>query len=63
MPDNQALQVCYGTLPLIAVLVAIWCREQMFLRDILARLRHVEELAMRLLLVTREAEQSSEATQ
>lgn len=43
MPDNQALQVFYGTVPLIAVLIAIWLREQMLLKDILARLRSIEE--------------------
>jgi hypothetical protein len=47
MPDHQALQVFYGTLPLIAILLAIWFREQMLLTDILARLRHIEELVVK----------------
>jgi hypothetical protein len=38
MPNNQALQVFYGTLPLIIVLVTIWVREQLLLKDILNRL-------------------------
>jgi hypothetical protein len=47
MPDHQALQVFYGTLPLIAILLAIWFREQILLTDILARLRHIEELVVK----------------
>jgi hypothetical protein len=42
MPANQALQVFYGTIPLILILVGIWLREQMLLKDILERLRTVE---------------------
>jgi len=42
MPNNQALQVFYGTLPLILILLGIWFREQMLLTDILARLRKME---------------------
>jgi hypothetical protein len=42
-PSNQALQVFYGTLPLILILVGIWPREQMLLKDILERLRKIEE--------------------
>jgi hypothetical protein len=42
MPGNQALQVFYGTIPLILILVGIWLREQMLLKDILERLRTVE---------------------
>jgi hypothetical protein len=38
MPTNQALQVFYGTIPLILVLLAIWFREQLLLKDILTRL-------------------------
>jgi len=43
MPDHQALEVFYGTVPLILVLVAIWFREQILLKDILARLGRIEE--------------------
>jgi hypothetical protein len=43
MPTDQALQVFYGTLPLILILVGIWLREQMLLKDIVARLRLLEE--------------------
>ena len=42
-PDNQALQVFYGTLPLIMVILGIWLREQMLLKDILERLRGIEK--------------------
>ncbi len=42
MPDNQALQVFYGTVPLILIVVAAWLRESMLLKDILARLTRVE---------------------
>ena len=42
MPTTQALQVFYGTVPLILILVGIWLREQMLLKDILERLRTVE---------------------
>ena len=47
LPDKQALQVFYGTVPLILVLVAIWFREQMLLKDILARLGRVEDFMKR----------------
>ena len=43
MPTDQALQVFYGTLPLIQILVGIWLREQMLLKGIVARLRLLEE--------------------
>jgi hypothetical protein len=43
MPTDQALQVFYGTLPLILILVGIWLREQMLLKGIVARLRLLEE--------------------
>src|SRR6516162_7260199 len=42
MPNNQALQVFYGTVPLILILLGIWFREQMLLKDILERLRNIE---------------------
>jgi hypothetical protein len=42
MPNNQALQVFYGTVPLIIVILGIWFREQMLLKDILERLRSIE---------------------
>lgn len=38
MPSNEALQVFYGTLPLILILLAVWLREQLMLKDILNRL-------------------------
>ena len=44
MPNNQALQVFYGTIPLILILAAIWFREQMLLTDILKRLGALETL-------------------
>jgi len=47
MPDKQALEVFYGTIPLILVLLGIWLREQMLLKDILARLRSMEEALTR----------------
>lgn len=43
MPTTQALQVFYGTLPLIAALAAIWFREQLLLKDIIERLGRVEK--------------------
>jgi hypothetical protein len=43
MPNNEALQVFYGTIPLILVLLGIWLREQMLLKDILERLRNIEK--------------------
>lgn len=39
MPNNQALQVFYGTIPLILIIAGVWLREQMLLKDILERLR------------------------
>jgi hypothetical protein len=42
MPDNQALQVFYGTVPLILIVVAAWLRESMLLKDIVARLTRLE---------------------
>ena len=41
-PTNEALQVFYGTIPLILILLGIWLREQMLLTDILTRLRNIE---------------------
>jgi len=38
MPNSQALQVFYGTIPLIAIIAGVWFREQLLLKDILARL-------------------------
>jgi len=43
MPTNQALQVFYGTVPLILIVIAAWLRESMLLKDILARLGRLEE--------------------
>jgi hypothetical protein len=45
MPTNQAMQVFYGTLPL---LIGIRLSEQMLLNDILERLRTMEERAKKL---------------
>jgi hypothetical protein len=42
MPDTQALQVFYGTLPLIFVIFGAFLRSQMLLKDILARLGRLE---------------------
>ena len=42
MPSNQALQVFYGTLPLILIILGVWFREQLLLKDILARLGRIE---------------------
>jgi len=42
MPNQQALEVFYGTVPLILILLGIWLREQMLLKDILARLGRIE---------------------
>ena len=41
-PDTQAVQVFYGTVPLIVVILGVWFREQMLLKDILARLGRIE---------------------
>ena len=43
MPTNAALQTFYGTIPLILVLASLYFREQMLLKDILERLRRIEE--------------------
>jgi hypothetical protein len=43
MPSNQALQVFYGTLPLILIILGVWFREQLLLKDILARLGRIED--------------------
>jgi hypothetical protein len=42
MPNTQALQVFYGTIPLILVIAGVWFREQMLLKDILDRLGKIE---------------------
>ena len=47
MPTNQALQVFYGTLPLIVIVVSVWFREQLLLKDILARLGRIEEFMLK----------------
>jgi hypothetical protein len=41
-PTNEALQVFYGTLPLILIVVGVYFREQMLLKDILTRLIRIE---------------------
>jgi hypothetical protein len=45
MPNNQALQVFYGTIPLILIVVGAWMRESMLLKDILQRLGNIETSA------------------
>jgi hypothetical protein len=42
MPANGALQVFYGTIPLILVVIGAWLRESMLLKDILKRLGNLE---------------------
>jgi hypothetical protein len=42
MPNSQALQVFYGSIPLIVVLAGIYFREQLLLKDILKRLSNLE---------------------
>jgi hypothetical protein len=42
VPTNEALQVFYGTIPLILVVIGAWLRESMLLKDILARLGRLE---------------------
>jgi hypothetical protein len=42
VPTNEALQVFYGTIPLILVVIGVWLRESMLLKDILARLGRLE---------------------
>jgi hypothetical protein len=42
-PTTQALQVFYGTIPLILILPVIWFRKQMLLKDILGRLGRIEQ--------------------
>jgi hypothetical protein len=42
MPNNQALQVFYGTLPLILIILGVRFRVQMLLKDILACLGRIE---------------------
>jgi hypothetical protein len=48
MPTNQALQVFYGTLPLILIILGVWFREQLLLKDILARLGRIEDRMARI---------------
>ena len=42
MPTNEALQVFYGTIPLILIVIGAWLRESMLLKDILKRLGNLE---------------------
>jgi|KBSMisStaDraftv2_1062788.scaffolds.fasta_scaffold1693766_1 hypothetical protein len=42
MPNNQALQVFYGTIPLILIITCLWLRKQMLLKGILSCLRSME---------------------
>lgn len=41
-PTNDALQVFYGTLPLVLIVIAAWFRESTMLKDILSRLGRIE---------------------
>jgi hypothetical protein len=43
MPSHQALQVFYGTLPLILIILGVRFPEQLLPKDILARLGRIEE--------------------
>jgi hypothetical protein len=43
MPDNQALQTFYGTIPLILVIAGVFFRSQLVWKDVLERLRRSEE--------------------
>lgn len=47
MPTNQALQFFYGTVPLIVIILGVWFREQLLLKDILARLGRIEEFIVK----------------
>ena len=42
-PTNDALQVFYGTLPLVLIVVAVWFRGSKLLNDILSRLGKIED--------------------
>jgi len=42
MPTNEALQVFYGTIPLMLLVLGAWLRESMLLKDILQRLGNLE---------------------
>lgn len=42
-PTQDALQVFYGTLPLVLIVIGAWFRESMLLKDILARLSKIED--------------------
>jgi hypothetical protein len=44
MPGNQALQVLYGTVPLIVTVLGISFRRRSLLKGILAGLIRIEEL-------------------
>jgi hypothetical protein len=41
-PTTEALQVFYGTIPLILAFLAVWLREQTLVKDILGRLGRIE---------------------
>lgn len=43
MPTTQALQVFYGTIPLILVIAGVWFREQLLLKDLIERLGRIEK--------------------
>ena len=42
-PTGDALQVFYGTVPLVLIVTAAWLRESALLKDILARLGKIED--------------------
>jgi len=42
MPTNEALQVFYGTIPLMLLVIGAWLRESMLLKDILKRLGNLQ---------------------
>lgn len=43
MPNEEALQVLYGTLPLIVVIIRMFFYIEALLKDILAVLRRIDE--------------------
>lgn len=42
MPDNQALQVFYGTIPLLLIVFAVCFRKPLLLEEIVKRLGSLE---------------------
>ena len=42
MPTNQALQVFYGTIPLILIVAGYFTREQLLMKDLVKRVGAIE---------------------